>query len=132
MKEKINFPALVIGKSKIDKVNYSYLVADKRYVSIAFKDVLIVDVQGNCFDTEKVVQDGGFDFFYSIRLIGCIVRVKPILKQPVYKINIQELKNRMVHIIKLYPSNFFQISDTASLVDQVNSSVTFNELINLF
>lgn len=95
MNINIVFPAIVIGSNSIDKINYRYLVADKRYLSTAFKNVKIVDHEGKLFDVIRVENDGGLDLFYSIKLIGHIVRVKPILRGQVKKIDVESLKKNI-------------------------------------
>jgi hypothetical protein len=132
MLEKICFPALVIGKSSIDKIKYRYLVADKRYIPKAFRNVLIVDVNGRCFDTDGVTQSGGLSLFYSIRLIGYIVKVDPVLRQPVFTIDLSVLKKKIIDIITHNPAKFYQLSDTASLVDSVARCKSFEDIIDLF
>ncbi len=81
MNVRIVYPAIVIGVNTIDKINYRYLVADKRYLSTAFRNVRIVDYEGNLFDIPKVEKSGGLDLFYSVKLFGYIVKVKPFLKE---------------------------------------------------
>jgi hypothetical protein len=132
MNYKINFPALVIGESSIDKINYRYLVGDKRYMSKGYKNVLIVDILGNCFDTERVVQSGGLSLFYSIKLIGVIVRIKPVLKKPVYTILINDLRNKLIAIIEKSPKKFSALSDSHTLINEIKKCNTCADIINLF
>ena len=95
---EINFPALVVSESSIDKINYRYLVGDKRDISEAYKNVLIIDSLGNCFETERVEKNGGLSLFYSIKLVGLIVRIKPILKKLVYRISLVMLQDKLISI----------------------------------
>lgn len=132
MSDKINFPALVISASSIDKLTYRYLVGDKRLLSRGFRNVQIVDILGNCHDTERVVQSGGLSLFYSIKLVGYMVKVSPILKQPVYKISIPDLRNKLITIVRSYPKKFSALRDKVSLIEQLENSMTYSELINSF
>jgi len=132
MDKQIHFPALVITDNSIDKLNYRYLVGDKRYVSKGFRDVLFVDSKGNCFDVERVTQVGGFSLYYSIKLVGYMVRIGPILKQPVYDIDLQGLKEMLTEIIKKHPKRFAAMYDGTSLTRKVNQAETIPELIDMF
>ena len=129
---KIRFPALVISKNSIDKLNYRYLVGDKRYIGTGFRNVLFIDSDGNCFDTETVVQDGGIDFLYSIKLVGLMVRVKPILNQPVYPIDLQNLKEKLASIVVHHPKRFSDLMDSRSLIREINQSKSMKELFDIF
>lgn len=132
MNDIIHFPALVIGKSSVDTINYRYLVADKRFLDFAFKDVLIIDNDGQCFDVKEVVQAGKVDWFYSIKLIGLIIPVKPILAGPVKKISLSDLKNLIALAIKKNPQRFSSISDSNILISEVMECLTYTEIMKLF
>jgi hypothetical protein len=132
MNLEIKFPALVISKSFIDKINYRYLVCDKRFISVGFKNVLIIDVLGNCFDTERVVQNGGLSLLYSIKLVGIIVRIKPVLKKPVYTIPLRDLQNILIAIIEDHPKKFSALGNSRELIIEIKSAATYNAIINLF
>lgn len=132
MKEKINFPILVLSKDFVVKLNYKYLVSDKRFISTGFKKVLIIDSQGKCYDVQKVEQDGGLDIYYSIALFGYIVPVKPVLSQPVYNIELKEFKDKIIEIVDRHPYKFSSICDSETLIQEINHCNTFSELINLF
>lgn len=132
MNIEINFPALVIGKSSIDKINYKYLVSDKRYISQAYKDVKIVDSSGNCFNVERVKKIGGINLFYSLKLLGLMVRVEPVLKESAYKISVEGLKKILIDLIEKYPQKFTALSDSRSLIGDVQKSETYSRIMNLF
>ena len=132
MEIKIHFPALVISKNSIDKLNYRYLVGDKRYIGTGFRNVLFVDADGNCFDTKTVVQDGRIDFWYSLKLVGLIVRLKPILKQPVYPIDLQNLKEKLTSVVAQHPKRFSDMMDSKSLINEINQSKSMKELFDIF
>lgn len=126
------FPALVIGAKSVDKINYRYLVADKRYLSTAFRNVRIVDYDGKIFDVEKVQQDGGVDLFYSVKLVGYIVKVKPILQKPVEEIDLNNLKAMLIKIVKENPRQFSALLDSPILIREIESKTSISQIIDIW
>jgi hypothetical protein len=132
MNNNISFPAIVINRATIDKINYKHLVCDKRILNSAFRHVLIVDSLGKCFDIEKVIQSGGINLFYSLRLIGIMVKVEPVLNKPVYEIAIEELKNILIEIIRRNPANFLALNSPDTLIAKLKSCSSFKEVVDVF
>jgi hypothetical protein len=132
MERSIQFPALIIGKGSIDRLGYKYLVGDKRLVNTGFRDVLIVDSTGCCFDVERVVQTGGVSLYYSIRLVGYMVKIGPVLKQPVYDIALERLQEMLIEIIKKHPRTFRNLLPSKMLVEEVKKAGSIRQLIDLF
>lgn len=132
MQKKITFPALVIGRLSVDKINYRYLVCDKRLIYKAFKDVLIIDSLGNVFDTLGIRKIGGVSFFYSAKLLGLIVKVEPILKRPVYEITSEDLKKILISLVDKSPKEFLNWPDQDALKKQINMSGSYQEIMSLF
>ena len=132
IKHKISFPALVINKSKIDKIKYKYLVCDKRFIEVAFRQVLIIDALGKCFEVERIVQSGGVSIFYSLKLIGIIVKVEPILNKPVYEISLEKLKDILINIIDKSPSNVLALDSPERLRKKLRLCSTILDTINVF
>jgi hypothetical protein len=132
MDKSIQFPALVISKASIDRLGYKYLVGDKRLLKTGFKDVLIVDSAGSCFDVERVVQTGGLSLYYSITLVGYMVRIGPVLKQPVYDVNVEQLREMLIGIIKDHPTMFRKLLPSKMLIEEVKKAQSVRQLIDLF
>lgn len=132
MNYDIKFPALVIGKSSINKINYPYLLGDKRMINQGYKNVLIVDTEGNCFDIEKVEQSGGINWLYSIKLIGLMVRLNPILKRAVFAISLDELKHKLIEIVNQNSKRFESLFPREMLVNEIRRCKSYNEIINIF
>jgi hypothetical protein len=101
-------------------------------MSKGYKNVLIVDILGNCFDTERVVQSGGLSLFYSIKLVGLMVKINPVLKRPQFIISIDELKNKLIEIIKKYPKKYAALSDSKTLIYEIEKCNSYEEIVNIF
>jgi hypothetical protein len=129
---KINFPALVIDKSSIVRINYRFLVGDKRLIRQGYRDVLIVDSEGNCFDTKEVEQSGGLSLYYSIKLIGLMVKLNPVLKQPVFKISIEELKGKLIALVNKHPQKFSALLPKQTLIQEIKEANSYIAIINIF
>lgn len=132
MDKSIQFPALVISKGSVDRLGYKYLVGDKRLLNTGFKDVLIIDSSGSCFDVERVVQTGGLSLYYSITLVGYMVRIGPVLKQPVYAINVEQLQEMLIGVIKSHPRMFSNLLPSKTLIEEVKKAESIRQLIDLF
>ena len=132
MDKEICFPALVISDSKIDRINYRYLVCDKRYINLGYKNVLIIDSEGYCFDVQRVVQSGGISLWYSLKLIGLLVRVKPVLKKQIFVIPLTDFRDRLIEIVKRHPRNFSSLDTAEPLIERLKRSPTYLDIINIF
>ena len=128
----MKFPALVISTDNIDLIRYRYFVADIRYINVGYKDVMIVDLNGDLYLVDGVKKSGGVSVWDSIKNMGWLVKIEPILKKPVKKIKLDELKEIVSNIIKRYPKKFSNLSDKSSLLGFIDKSKTIKELIEVF
>ena len=132
MDASISPPALVIGGSSIDKIRYRYLVADKRLISQAFRNVRIVDSKRQCLDIERVIQAGGLDLLYSLKVVGYMVRVDPILKRPVFRMDLEELKGVILTLVEREPYPFNALMCKEDLKQEVCNAESLERLIAVF
>lgn len=132
MNKQICFPALVIKGTEINKISYKYLISDKRYLNIAYKDVLIVDQLGNCFELSGVKQTGGISLIYSIKLIGFIVKVEPILKKTIYQISLDEFRTKIIDILENSSNKFSNFGGKEWLINQVKKANSYEQIIQVF
>jgi hypothetical protein len=131
MNSAISFPALVIGKS-IDRINYHYLVADRRMIHLAYRDVLLIDQEGNCFEMEGIRQEGGLSIYYSIVLVGKMVRVAPVIKKAIYHLPLDLVKDLLISWIQTHPNRLSAIADDQDIINDIHVSRTYLELIKSF
>ena len=132
MDNKIKFPALVISKNNVDKLNYTSLVANKAYVSKAFKDVLIVDFEGKCFETIEIKQSGGISILDSIKLFTKVVKVTPVLSKDVYFIDLNLLKDKLISVIWSNPKGFSNLDNIESLIANIQNCKRIEDVFKIF
>ena len=130
MNTEITFPALCIGNTSIDRLNYQYLVSGKKFMHVAYKNVSIIDTQGNCFEMEGVEHCGGISIIDSIQNFGTLFKVKPKLKIPVHFINVIDFRNKIAETLKRNPKMLLNMQ-IAEIRDLGNYH-TYIDLINLF
>ncbi len=129
---EIKFPALVIGKKSIDRINYRHFAGNKNFINIGYMDVVIVDSVGNFFYVIGTRQIGGVSLIDSILNFSWLVKMEPILKEPVKTIELDKLKNITIDVVENNHKFFADLDDTKSIIKKIKKSNSHLELINVF
>ncbi|MBA5246529.1 hypothetical protein H1R16_10425 [Marnyiella aurantia] len=133
MKKNMKFPILVFDRG-IDLIvlDYKFLMGDVRLINQAFRNVEVVDSLGNLYKIKNVIKDSGINLIESIKKVGLMVRLKPILEEDVTQINLIELQNKIVNYVSANPKKLKHLDDIQNLKETIYSTKNYEELIRIF
>lgn len=129
----MKFPILVFDR-KLDLIvlNYKFLMGDVRFVNQAFRNVEVVDSTGNLYKIKGVIKDSGINLIESIKKIGLMVRLKPILKEDVKKISLVEFQDKIFKYVSSNPQKWQHLDNMENLKGIIYSTKSHEELIRIF
>lgn len=131
----MNFPILVFDRG-IDLIvlDYKFLMGDIRLVDQAFRNVEVVDSSGNLYKIKKVIKDSGINLVESIKKVGLMVRLKPILEQDVKQISLVQLKDKIFEYVSANPKKWkdLDLDNSQNLKEAIYSAGSYEELIKYF
>jgi hypothetical protein len=129
---KIKFPALVLQKHGVDKINYKHFVGNPNYEKVGYKDVTIIDSSGNLFLVNGTRRVGRISIIDSIRNFDWLVKIEPILTEPVKKISLSDFKSILLEKVAANPKLLFRINSNEPIELIIQNSSCFEDLINVF
>ncbi len=92
----MKFPILVIDKkNNLIVLDYKFLMGDVRLINQAFCNVEIVDSIGNLYKIKNVIKGSRINLIESIKKVGLMVRLKPILENDVEQITLIQLQDKI-------------------------------------
>lgn len=128
------FPIILFEKndSKMFSLNYKFLMGDIRHKGIGFKKVDIIDSTGRLIHVKDVEQVSGLKLWESIKLVGLIVKLNPIVEGEVSYITLNELKNRVLQHLSRHVSDWSYLGPPSEIEQSVERASSFKDLIMVF
>lgn len=130
----MTFPVIVFERSdkKIFSLDYKFLMGDMRFVDVAFKNVEVVDSAGKVFKLTGVSKASGLRLLESIKLVGLIVKLIPIIEGDVKDISLSELQDRIFTHVSTNAKHWLVLDTLEGMKERIYSSKNFEELIKIF
>ena len=110
-----------------------YLMCDKRLLKNSiFKDAEIVDTLGVLHFFEDIEPISGILIGQSIKRIGLMVKIQPIIKKNPENITLDVLKERIKKNVVKNKQQWSGLNDGRGVVTMIDETQSFEELILLF
>ncbi|MBD3906402.1 hypothetical protein NAL32_20970 [Chryseobacterium sp. Ch-15] len=129
----MKFPILVFDRG-IDLIvlDYKFLMGDVRLINQSFRNVEVVDSLGNLYKIKNVIKDSGINLIESIKKVGLMVRLKPVLEEGVTHISLIELQNKIVNYVSANPKKWEHLDNIQNLKETIYFAKNYEELIRIF
>ncbi len=138
--KEMKFPIIFFEKndSKMFSLDYKYFVGDIRFYNkeskeySAFRNIEVIDSNGNLFYIKKMKKISGITLWDSIIKVGLMIKLAPILEKPTSTCTLKDLKTRVLSYIENHPKRYIAIDTNEGLKGMINEAKTFRELILIF
>jgi len=136
----IKFPVLLFEKndSKMFGLNYKYLMGDIRFFNkktgdySAFKNIEIIDSSGKLFFIKEVKKVNGIKLWDSLKMMGLMIRLEPIMNNKAELISLEEVKKRIMRYVKKHSKAWLELDTISGIQKMVDNAKTHKELILIF
>ncbi len=129
----MKFPILVIDKkNNLIVLDYKFLMGDVRLINQAFCNVEIVDSIGNLYKIKNVIKGSRINLIESIKKVGLMVRLKPILENDVEQITLIQLQDKIFEYVSSNPKKWEYLDNIKNLKKIIYSTKNYEELIRIF
>ncbi len=132
-KKQITFPVIVFTENDKNMygLNYPFLMGDERFLDKAFKNTQIIDSEGIIYFIDSVIKDSNVLFWQSIKLMGRIVKFKPIYKLEPEKISLEDFKFRVKKNIHKNNRDLESKGGKGFISNLIDESTSFAEVIEI-
>lgn len=134
MTTELKFPIIIFEKDdrKMYALDYKFLMGDIRYIDVAFKNVEVIDSKGSLYKLKGVKKASGIKILESLKLVGLIVKLEPLIDGEVGSVSLSFLKERALKQVSSNSKYWLSIDTVEGMKARIDSAESFEELIRIF
>ena len=130
----LKYPVIVFDKhndsmSSISSYKKRFFITTREMIGF-YTNIEVIDSLGNKYEIKKAEFEK--NIIFSLLYLKMLVKVKPILKKPLSKISLDDLKVKAMNQVKLKPKFWLPVDTIEGIQEMVDNAKTYKELILIF